>query len=85
MATHVVLNDAKVLRFTTSPAPKNSEASPAVGSLRKSRGFVEENGCLYVSTRSGLLGAKAALLAFGLEAGMAVVLFGVWQVFRLVR
>jgi len=38
-----------------------------------------------VSTSVGLKGAKAAMVAIGLEAAGVLCLYGVWQVWHIVR
>jgi len=44
-----------------------------------------QEGDLYVSRAEGLCGAKGALTAVGMEAATAFCLYGVWQVWHLLR
>jgi hypothetical protein len=47
--------------------------------------FLNDNNRPYVSTRSALSGARAAITAIGLEALAALFLFGIWEARHLFR
>jgi len=54
-------------------------------SLCEDSAFTKEADGLYISTAQGLKGAKAAMMAIGLEAAAAFFLYAVWQAWRILR
>jgi hypothetical protein len=80
MATHV-LSNGPVKGFKVSLAHGFAVEEPKI-SLRRSSGFIEDHGSLFVSTQAGLQGARAALTAIGLEALVALAFLTCWLVFR---
>jgi hypothetical protein len=47
--------------------------------------FSEESDGIYVSSRAALGGAKAAMIAIGVEAAVVLFPVAVWQIWRLFR
>jgi len=83
MATHVLTN-VRVARLT-SPISAEVIRRPEKQSLRKSRGFCEEEDGIFVSTKAGLQGAKGALFALGFELSLLLCGVGIWEAWRLLR
>jgi hypothetical protein len=83
MATQAL--SARVLSPESAALPESGASASVRAPLRRSRGFVEEEGGLFVSTRAGLEGATAALLAVALEGLTVLTLIGAWQIWRLHR
>lgn len=75
---HVNVREAPALREVVE-----DEALPHA-SLRRCRGFSNEDETIYVSTKAGLLGAKAAMVALGIEAAAVACAVGVWMVHALI-
>lgn len=65
--------------------PEDLEIPLPPPSLRKSRGFTVEPDSAYVSTESGLRGARAALIGIGLEALAVGCVLCIWLVKLAVR
>lgn len=73
-------------RSYPSPSPAEGWLHPTVtAEMRRSRGFMRDGGTVYVSTRAGLNGAKAAVLGIALEAVLAAGIYGAWLLWRVVR
>jgi hypothetical protein len=53
--------------------------------LSEARGFGEEVGGRGISVAAGFKGAKAAMVAIGLEAAAAACIYGIWQVWQILR
>ena len=81
MATQAL--SSRALSPESSAFSESDRSAFARTPLRRSRGFVEEQGDLFVSTRAGLECAKAALLAIALEGLTVLSLVGAWQLWRL--
>ena len=47
--------------------------------------FLKDGNRPYVSTRSALSSARAAITAMGLEALVALLIFGIWEARHLIR
>jgi hypothetical protein len=54
-------------------------------SLSVAPGFTEEIDGRGVSVAAGFKGAKAAMVAIGLEAAAAACIYGIWQVWQILR
>jgi hypothetical protein len=54
-------------------------------SLSEARNFTEEMDGRGISVAAGFKGAKAAMVAIGLEAAAAVCIYGIWQVWQILR
>jgi hypothetical protein len=76
MATHILGNDP-VHGMHVSLRDQFVPVEPRL-SLRRSRGFVEDHGALFVSTQAGLKGARAALTAIGFEALVVLGILTGW-------
>lgn len=84
MAVHGLLREQHRERRTTV-LPEDLEIPLPPPSLRKSRGFTIEPDSTYVSTESGLRGARAALIGIGLEAVAVGCVLCIWLVRLAVR
>ena len=80
-----VLHQTEVEAFGVS-MPTDSCSLAKLGSSRsEDSAFTSDEDGLYISTAEGLKGAKAALMAIGLEAAAAFFLYGIWQAWRILR
>jgi hypothetical protein len=52
---------------------------------RETPAFSIEGDCLYISGAEGIRGSKGALTAVGIEVASALCLYGIWQLWRLLR
>lgn len=84
MAVHAHVR-AQVRGFSTTLRPEDLEIPLPPPSLRRSRGFSTEPDTTYVSTKSGLQGARAALIGIGLEAVAVGCVLCIWLVRLAVR
>ena len=84
MATQV-LKQAEVEEFRASITTDACSLPELVSSLCEDSAFTREADGLYISTAEGLKGAKAAMMAIGLEAAAAFFLYAIWQVWRILR
>ncbi len=84
MATQV-LKQAEVEEFRASITTDACSLPELASSLCEDSAFTREADGLYISTAEGLKGAKAAMMAIGLEAAAAFFLYAIWQVWRILR
>jgi hypothetical protein len=59
--------------------------SESASSLDKSPVINSEADVPYVETSKGLQAAKGAMVAIGLEAAAALLLYGIWQAWHVLR
>lgn len=68
------------------PATTDACSLPELASpVREDSAFTKEADGLYISTSQGLKGAKGAMMAIGLEAAAAFVLYAIWQAWHALR
>ena len=84
MATQV-LKQAEVEEFRASITTDACSLPELASFLCEDSAFTREADGLYISTAEGLKGAKAAMMAIGLEAAAAFFLYAIWQVWRILR
>jgi hypothetical protein len=65
--------------------PNFRSLSELAASLGPAPAREKRQGRVKVSTSLGLKGAKAAMVAIGLEAAGVLCLYGIWQVWHIVR
>lgn len=84
MVVHALIQK-QVIETRFRLRPEDLEIPLPPPSLRKSRGFVVEPDSAYVSTKSGLQGARAALIGIGIEAVAVGCVLCIWLVRLAVR
>jgi len=78
MATRALIRIHVNVREASAPREGPGGDTLPTTSLRRCRGFSNEDETVYVSTKAGLQGAKAAMVALGIEAAAVAVAIGVW-------
>lgn len=79
------INQTEVEAFEAS---RTTDAPPLLeltSSAREESAFTREADGLYISTARGLKGAKSAMVAIGLEAAAAIVIYAIWQAWHALR
>ncbi|HTB97500.1 MAG TPA: hypothetical protein VK716_10865 [Terracidiphilus sp.] len=79
MAAHAQIR-ANVMGLQSSVRLGTIEIPLPQPSFRQSRGFIRSDEGLYVSTKAGLQGARAALMAIGFEAIAVACVIGFWLI-----
>ena len=75
--------DVQALEFPAQTSFRS--LAELTASLRKAPAFSEEADGRGVSAATGLKGAKAAMVAVGLEVAAAICVYGIWQVWHILR
>jgi hypothetical protein len=79
------LNQFEVEGFDASVFSGANIGARAAALEGESPDFIKRRGALYLKPGVGVRGAKGALTALGLEAAAAFCLYGVWQLWHLLR
>ena len=79
------LKQTQVESLEISRVPDSCSLSEFVSPMFEAPAFTKAPGGLSISTASGLKGARGFMMAIGLEAAAALVIYAIWLAWHVLR